>query len=99
MKDWLSTNRPKQFERLFGERNDEAKEAEKKDQGLFSILSELNAAIADPQIALLDYYINAKASAGWEVVSMTENIILFRRSTKKDAQADVTKGSEPPSVK
>lgn len=80
-KDWLKMHRPAQIEKLFGEKKDEPKP--KKDGGdLFSALAELSSAIVDPQVALLDYYINQKAAAGWEVVSLSDNVILFRRVTK-----------------
>ena len=88
IKDWLSKNRPDQFERLFGEEKEQPEDAEKEDCGLLSILAELSSAIADPQIAMLDYYINLKASAGWEVVSMTDRMIIFRRETKKPGKQD-----------
>ncbi len=88
IKDWLSKNRPDQFERLFGEEKEQPEDAEKEDGGLLSILAELSSAIADPQIAMLDYYINLKASAGWEVVSMTDRMIIFRRETKKPGKQD-----------
>ena len=88
IKDWLSKNRPDQFERLFGEEKEQPEDAEKEDGGLLSILAELSSAIADPQIAMLDYYINLKASAGWEVLSMTDRMIIFRRETKKPGEQD-----------
>jgi hypothetical protein len=88
VKEWLSQHRPEQFERLFGEQEEERQDGVKEDKGLLAIISELNSAIADPQIGMLDYYINAKASAGWEVVSMTDKVILFRRSRNEPGEQD-----------
>lgn len=88
IKDWLSKNRPDQFERLFVEEKEQPEDAGKEDSGLLSILAELSSAIADPQIAMLDYYINLRASAGWEVVSMTDRMIIFRRATKQPGEQD-----------
>jgi len=80
VKVWLKQNRPEQFERLFGENQPDPPEANANDRGLLSALFELNAAIAEPRIALLDYYINQKAAEGWQVVSITDQLILFRRA-------------------
>lgn len=73
-KDWLKMHRPAQFEKLFGEKKDEPNP--KKEGG------DLFSAIIDPQVAMLDYYINQKAAAGWEAVSLSDTVILFRRVTK-----------------
>ena len=84
VKEWLKKYRPEQYERLFGEKKDESKNVDKKGGGdLFTALAELSAAMADPQIAMLDYYINQKAKQGWEVVSISDKIILFRRKDQK----------------
>jgi hypothetical protein len=84
VKEWLKKYRPQQYERLFGEKKDESNKADTKDGGdLFTALAELSAAMADPQIAMLDYYINQKANQGWEVVSISDKIILFRRKAEK----------------
>ena len=80
-KDWLKKHRPSQFEKLFGEKKDDS-EPKKEGGDLFSAMMELNSAIVDPQIAMLDYYINQKAAEGWEVLSLSDRTILFRRVTK-----------------
>ena len=80
IKEWLRVNRPQQYERLFGEKKAEAPKEDSKDNGsLFAALADLSAAVADPQVAMLDYYINQKAKQGWHVVSFSEKSILFRR--------------------
>lgn len=83
VKNWLKEYRPEQFQSLFGEPDTEEKKAkDHEDRGLLSILADLNAAIADPQVAMLDYYINSKAEQGWEVISITQTIILFKKEEK-----------------
>jgi hypothetical protein len=85
-KDWLKTFRPKQYENLFGVKPQEPKDEEKKSGGdLFSAMADLNAAIFDPQVARLDYYVNLKAAEGWEVISVSEQIVVFRRQNQKKA--------------
>jgi len=88
VKEWLKTNRPAQYEKMFGEKSKEQKSDAEKSQpaGLISALVELNAAVADGQTFLIDYYINSKAKEGWIVVSLTDKMILFRRD--QEAKGD-----------
>lgn len=83
VKAWLKEHRADEFERLFdSSETSAAKESDEEgeDRGLLSSLAELGAAIAKPQAALLDYYINQKAEDGWEVISLTDSLILFRKA-------------------
>ena len=87
-KEWLKKHRPAQYKRLF-ERDNENKDApqkEAKSDDLFSSLVELSAAIVDPQIAMLDFYINTKSEEGWVVVSLTDKVVLFRRASNSKGE-------------
>jgi hypothetical protein len=61
---------------------------EPKTDDLISSLIELSAAIVDPQIAMLDFYVNTKAEEGWAVVSLTDKVALFRRASSSKGEQD-----------
>ena len=96
VKEWLKINRPAQYEKMFGEKSKEQKTDTDKPQskGLLSALGELNAAVADAQTFLIDYYINSKANEGWIVVSLTDKMILFRRD--QEAKGEQGVDGKPP---
>ena len=98
VKEWLKIHRPKQHEKMFGEKSKEPKtDSDKESKGLFSALGALSAAVAESQTFLIDYYINSKAQEGWTVVSLTDHMILFRRDPKAtDGPTNKSDAEQPP---
>ncbi len=83
LKEWLKTHHPAIFAKLSPE-SAETQKPTTEDNSLIQIASELNAAVADKQAILLDYYINTKCNDGWELFSMSEKFIVFKRVAKSN---------------
>jgi hypothetical protein len=81
VKEWLKINRPAQYKAIFEEKSEKPEDDTKSSgaTGILTALGELNAAVADFETLMIDYYINTKAQEGWIVVSLTDKMILFRR--------------------
>jgi len=92
VKEWLMINRPAQYQALFEDESEKPKDDAKNSgtKGVLTALGELNAAIADFETLMIDYYINTKAKEGWIVVSLTDKMILFRRDTPAKGEQDGT---------